>query len=177
MTEKEFQKGFAIFTATFDRNYPPATLRIYFDLLKDLNPEPFLVAIQAICQGQKEWYPNTNVVAMIRDKVADLESNLPTPEAAWERVVEASKDVRVRGSLHPEIKRAVKAVGLEYHMIEPNGGFCLTPNEIAFIRKDFMKFYASFSKQGHDEKVVPIMSKLQVKSVLKQVGFEGKEGA
>lgn len=35
----------------------------------------------------------------------------------------------------------------------------------------------SFSKQGHDEKVVPIMSKIEAKSLLKQVGFEAKEGA
>ena len=175
MTEKEFQMGFAVFTANFDKNYPPATLRIFYNLLKDLNPESYLIAVESICRDQKEWYPNTNIVAMIRHKVADLENDLPSPEEAWERVIEASKDIRVRGALHPEIQRAIKAVGLEYHTIEPGGGFCLEPNEIAFIRKDFLKFYASFSKQGHDEKVVPI-SKLQAKGLLKQVGFEGKEG-
>lgn len=170
MTEKDFQKGFAIFMATFDKNYPPATLKIYYGLLQDLNPESFLIAIQAICQGQKEWYPNTNVVAMIRDRVADLENDLPSPEEAWELVLSGAW-----GGLQPEIQRAIKAVGLEYHTIEPGGGFCLAPEEIAFIRKDFLKFYASYSKQEHDEKVVPITSRLEAKGILKQVGMKGKE--
>jgi len=177
MTEDDFHAGFSVFMATFDKNYPPATLRIFYGLLKDLNPESFLVAVQAICVEQKEFYPNTNVVALIRHKVADLENDLPSSEEAWEQVVAASRDVRARGSLHPEIKRAIKAVGLEYHTIEPGGGFCLAADQIAFIRKDFLKFYASFSKQGHDEKVVPIMSKIEAKDLLRQVGFEGKEGA
>jgi len=70
------EKAVLLLSAAFpDRKLEPA---LYFELLKDLKDEPFMKAAIDVCKTQKELYPGTNLVAILRDRTMQLQQVLPT---------------------------------------------------------------------------------------------------
>lgn len=64
LTHDLFLKGFARLAVVFPAlNIQPD---FYYELLMDLNDGYFMWAIMKICKEQKELFPNTNIVALIR---------------------------------------------------------------------------------------------------------------
>ena len=69
MKDETFEKGIMMLAATFTgMNLPKETVIAYRNLLDDLSDEDFEKAIIKICQGVKEIYPGTNIVALIREQ-------------------------------------------------------------------------------------------------------------
>ena len=68
MTKTTFKKGITIFTACV-KDYPLDAEKagVWFELLKDLGDEVFLKAVHTVCQTNRDIYPGTNIVALIRE--------------------------------------------------------------------------------------------------------------
>jgi len=47
-------------------------MEVYFELLKDLKDECFLMAVMDVCKTQKEIYPGTNLIAILRERTMDI---------------------------------------------------------------------------------------------------------
>jgi hypothetical protein len=45
---------------------------VYYELLKDLKDEPFLKAVVDVCKTQRELFPDSNLLAILREKTAEL---------------------------------------------------------------------------------------------------------
>lgn len=172
MTRKEFSIGFAVLCANFGKVYDKETLDIFFSLTKDLDPECFLRSVQAICQEHKELYPGTNIVALIRHKVVDLQLKIPSPEQAWEMVVKAFDCQSSNLVDQPIISRAVDSVGgidsirHRYRVdIDADPGI---------VRAQFIKQYSAIANREHTEAVSP-MTRLDSKGVLGQIGIVPKQ--
>ena len=52
-----------------NRKFEP---EFYFELLKDLKDGPFLEAVIDICKNLKELYPDSNLLAILRDKTTEI---------------------------------------------------------------------------------------------------------
>jgi hypothetical protein len=87
MTEKQFKKGMAVLQATFPS--VELNLRIFWDLLCDLEDEIFEKAILKIVRTQTQIYPGTNIVALIR--LTAVQEKYPTAGEAWENCLENSR--------------------------------------------------------------------------------------
>ena len=172
MTEKQFTYGFSVLMANFGKDYPAATLKMFYKLVKDLNPESFLKAVQSICQEQKELYPGTNLIALIRHKAVEMELSLPSPEEAWEMVVTAFDCQASNLVNQPIVKRAANAIGgLDSIRFRYRVDLDSDPG---IVRSQFIKQYTALAAREHSEHVSPV-SRIEAGSVLKQVGYEGKE--
>jgi len=93
MTKESFIKGMAILKEVFHRDF---NLSLYWKTLKDIDDTSFQSAVLKIIQTQKELYPNTNMIAIIREwahtlmrgsaesfpKLTDQRSD--PPPAEWE---------------------------------------------------------------------------------------------
>lgn len=152
MTREEFGVGIAAFCAVTEKVYPRETLDVFFKLMKDLRGESFLKAIEVICQSQKEIYPNTNVVALIRDKAAELENPNPIPEEAWEIVLKSFDDARI---VYPSaVQRTVEIMGGR----EELRWIFRDTDKPSIIRGQFIQYYAGISKSEHQARVSPAVA-------------------
>ena len=113
VSREMFAKGVKIIEAHFPSL--PLTeekLTIWGEMLADLTDEQFIQGIKSFCLAHKEIYPNTNVIAHIRDyALRDLSEK--TAGEAW---LEVLREIYRAGSYgtpsfsNPEIKRAVECV-------------------------------------------------------------------
>lgn len=105
-----------------------------FGMLSDLNQDQFLKGVRAFCLKHKEIYPNTNIVAYIRE-YGLIDQNRKNSAEAWGEVLE---QVGRTGSYGvPEfstelIKKAVQCVGWR--------DICLSEN-IGVERAHFLRAY------------------------------------
>lgn len=77
MQDQAFSKGMAILLATYpSMESKPATLAIWRELLDDLDDAPFLNAVYRLCREEKQLYPGSNVVALIRERAVSSASGL-----------------------------------------------------------------------------------------------------
>jgi len=93
-----------------------------------------------------ELYPNTNLIALIREKARAIQKKLPGE--AWAEVLGAIRIVGSYGS--PKfsdslIKKAVNCIGWRH--------LCLSEN-IEIQRAHFLKIYESLSKRENYERVI-----------------------
>ncbi len=103
MTEKNFKKGMAVLTATFPN--VELNLRIFWDLLADLEDDIFEKAILKIVRTQTQIFPGTNIVAMIR--LAAVTETYPTAGEAWQNCTENARlDYTQWKWLHPIVRQA-----------------------------------------------------------------------
>lgn len=116
-------------------------------MLSDLTENEFIKGIKSFCLAHKEIYPNTNIIAYIREYAHDKPDQLSASEA-WENVLE---NVRRYGYyrqdevkyLSDDIKKAVDCVGYK--------AICLSET-IGVERAHFMKAYeALISRENKKE--------------------------
>ena len=70
MDIKTFQKASFLIASSFpDRKFEA---EVYYELLKDLQDEPFLKAVVDFCKTQKELYPGSNLIAILRERTNDV---------------------------------------------------------------------------------------------------------
>ena len=90
------------------------SLMLWKGLLRDLTDEELLKGIERFCRAHKEIYPNTNIVAYIREYALE-DLNQPTAGEAWDMVL---KEMCRCGGRYGEpkfenevIKKSVDALG------------------------------------------------------------------
>ena len=141
LTKKGFAEGINLLSITFPNlELSEKTLKVWKQLLDDLTDEQFKEGILRICRDTKELYPNSNIVALIRDQIIDN-----VEERAfllWNTVV---KTMRTHG-----VYRSVKFDDPVIHsVIELMGGwieFCHMQTD-KWMRKEFINVYKILSKR------------------------------
>lgn len=109
---------------------------LMFEFLSDLSPAQFTAAIKRFCLTHKEIYPNTNLIAYLREyALADKLSFVSSGEA-WELVLD---EIRKRCGAYgepkignPLVQRAVECVGWK--------DICLSEKPDV-VRAHFVKIY------------------------------------
>ena len=70
MTSQAFEKGFEALIATFPgMNF---NVKLFWEMLQDLDGQFFLMAIWKVIKDTKEIYPGTNIIAIIRCQAQTL---------------------------------------------------------------------------------------------------------
>ncbi len=145
MKTKTFEKGMAILMAVFpNRNLSTTSLEIYQKLLEDLSDDNFMLAISRICGEVKELYPDTNIVALIRQYAAGGNKEDLSARAimAWEAVRVAIQQQGHYQSVSfddPVIHLCIQALGGWIDL-------CTTEiNELVWREKKFKEIYPVFA--------------------------------
>uniref|UniRef100_A0A6M3L296 Uncharacterized protein n=1 Tax=viral metagenome TaxID=1070528 RepID=A0A6M3L296_9ZZZZ len=144
MNQKTFEIGTRILVSTFpDRNIDMET---YWELLKDMDDKRFLLAVKDLCSTTTELYPNTNLVAIIREKGMSRERL--TAGEAWSEVM---KQVSATGSYgtptfeNPLVTRAVDCIGWK--------AICMS-TMISVERSHFFKIFDQLKEREQKEKIL-----------------------
>lgn len=119
---------------------------IAWPILRDLSDSEFERAVVKIISERVEIYPNTNMLALIREK-ARIEKRITAGEA-WGKVLKEIRRVGYAGN--PEfndelIELAVKSVGWDV--------ICKS-NNIGVERAHFLKVYEAFVKRVSEDSVM-----------------------
>ena len=144
LDKKTYLKGIGALAGIF-QNYK-INAEFMYHFLEDLTNEEFTKAVNEIVRGMKGLYPNTNLVALIREKAKSSQKKLPGE--AWAEVLGAIRSVGSYGSPEfsdPLIQKAVNCIGWRH--------LCLSEN-IEIQRAHFLKIYENLSKRENYERVV-----------------------
>lgn len=125
MRDEVYKKGMTLLSAVFKTLKIEAEL--FRDILSDLTDEEFEHGIMRIVRTEKELYPNTNIVALIRRKA--LERNFPSIGEAWELAFQWASNYK---EIHPLVKQAAKQIG-RYEITHSEN--------MSVTRAHFIKFY------------------------------------
>ena len=72
LTKKVFDDNISIFTSVFGNiKVTKERLNIWYDLLNDIDDKDLCDAVRKVCREVKEVYPGTNIVALIREHIAE----------------------------------------------------------------------------------------------------------
>lgn len=151
MDKIEFGKGMTIFLFTF-RNvkFDKRTEDVYFSLLKNLTSEEFEEAIIKICHEEAQFYPTTNFVALVKDKLKTNENDITL--LAWETVL---KTIRLIGG-YGSVQFQDAAI---HSCIELMGGWvelCKTEtDDMKWRAKDFREAYKIMSIRKEHKEYLP----------------------
>lgn len=139
MTKTTFKKGMTIFTACI-KDFPldKDKAAVWFRLLKDMPDELFLEAVHRVCQTEKNIYPGTNIVAMIRESTGGMSIDA-SAALAWEKAY---------GALISHGNNSVVFDDPIIHAVIYNLGgwikFCeMMSSDMKWWRKDFERLYTS----------------------------------
>mgnify|MGYP003636158136 FL=1 len=73
MTNDEYKQGIGIMSATgILRSLEPETVLVWRELLIDLDYSHFRQAVIHICKTKTDFYPGTNIPALIRESAKDF---------------------------------------------------------------------------------------------------------
>lgn len=152
MTKNVFKTGLSVLLQVFpNKEIQP---EVAWPILNDLSDNEFQIAIINIISTQTEIYPNTNMIALIRQKAKE------TPEItageAWGKVL---KEVSRTGSYgipqfeNKLIQKAVDCVGwksiCQSECIGVERGHFLKVFESLEVRERKEKVAITFNKDGH----------------------------
>lgn len=86
MTTNEFKAGMAIMSGSgLLPNLEPETVKIWKELLIDLEFEYYRQACVQICKDHVDFYPGTNIPALIRDKAKTIRSIELREKNSWKK--------------------------------------------------------------------------------------------
>ena len=151
-----FKKGVGLLVETFPNH--SFNLEFMFQMLKDLEPQKFINAVFLICNEQKELYPNTNIIALIREQ-AFPQAELLAGEAfgiMMSKVMQKSPDFG-----DPLIQKTVSAMG--WKEIGASD-----VSQTATLRAQFIKIYNSFAERKKTEEINKNIPSL-IQSLVKQI--------
>jgi len=140
MQEKTYKEGFALLLSVFPQlKIEPG---VFWQFLKDIPDQTFKTAINGIINNIKDMYPNTNIIALIKEYSEGNKDDKAM--IAWQQAKQAVKEVGYYQS--PDFKDPIIS-----HCIKHIGGwmeFCSVQiKELPFIEKRFMDAYRLFHKR------------------------------
>ena len=161
MDDKTFDEGMSLLFATFpnrkiqgDAATKKNILKTWRMLLQDLSNEDFLCGVLRICRETTELYPDTNLVALIRQKAVGDVTDLSTQAMmAWEAVRKAIQQYGHCQSVQfddPVIHSCIQALGGWIELC------CTDIGEMIWREKKFKELYPVFAagKQKHPQKLI-----------------------
>ena len=169
MNKETFRHGIGILMKTFpDKDMDFDT---YWELLQDLPEEKFLEAIKVICLTLKEFYPGTNMIAIIRDHATtNYNQNMAI---AWKDVLKEVSRVGHNG--RPEFQddltaQAVECIG--WHTI------CCS-KMVGVERAHFFKIYPQLKYRDIKKTVKDIESRndkgiKRIENLVKKIGLKSE---
>lgn len=135
MTKETLARGFALICTAFPNlGLNETTLDVWAMLLEDLDDAPFLSAVIRLCREEKQIYPGTNVVALIRERAVSSNSGI----VAVTRLEDAMRTVGGYRSIvfdDPIIHLVVSRMGGWPKLC------AMTYDEWKFMRRDFERLY------------------------------------
>lgn len=142
-----FSKGMAILLSHFPKTeIPKDRAKIMFEFLSDLTEEQYVLGIKRFCKEHKEIYPNTNLIAYIREYGVINELAFLSSSEAWEMVLkEMGRVGGAYGSPNPPsalVKKAIDGIGWK--------DLCLSEN-VDVIRGQFRKIYEQLVERKKKE--------------------------
>ena len=165
MKRDNFKNGMAMILQCFPNK--DISLDVAWELLSDIEDKRFLIAIKDICSTTTEMYPNTNIIALIRE-IALSGAYLLSGEA-WEEVIEQIRKTGYAGK--PEFKdqltaKAVEAIGWQT--------LC-NSDKIAVDRAHFLRIYESYIGRAKEQNVKLPEVKQLIEQTTKQIESDIKE--
>jgi len=141
VNQENFTKGMTILREAFPAKLSSINLKIYFNELQDIEDSLFERGILKIIRSHIELYPDTNLLALIRQY---CEGKLEDQALlAWEAVRNAIISVGAYKSVtfkDPLINGAISALG---GWIELNN---MLVEDEPFKRKEFLKLYETYKR-------------------------------
>jgi hypothetical protein len=149
VTPKTFEEGIAVLSATHPSlEITGTTLMIWRRLLEDIEDGPFLSAVIRLCREEKQIYPGTNVVALIRERSLGGRSGI----VALSVLEEAMRR-------YGAYKSIIFADPVIHLVVARMGGWpklCTTEmGEWKFMRRDFERLYDAVVKEPIPENQIP----------------------
>ena len=87
MTQDEYKQGIAIMTASgILRAIEPETIRVWKELLIDLEFKYFRQAVVDFCKTRIDFYPTTNIPALIRKTAEEIRSKDITEKNSFQKL-------------------------------------------------------------------------------------------
>jgi hypothetical protein len=141
MTPGAFDEGMAILSASYPSlSMELPTLKVWRKLLDDLDDNPFLNAVYRLCREEKQLYPGTNIVALIRERAVTASSGI----VALTRLEDAMQKVGAYRSV-------VFDDPLIHLTVDRMGGWpklCGMGNEEwKFLRREFERIYDAVCRE------------------------------
>jgi hypothetical protein len=137
MNKDIFKKGISLITSVFNNIHIEA--KIYYELLKDLTDEQFEFAIHSIINNVTELYPNSNLVALIRKQVNELNSVSAT--SAWAIVLDkVNNNTPIKDK---NVEKVLKLIGGVYAVGHSTN--------IDYLRGQFFTMYNDLVKENKKE--------------------------
>ena len=125
----------------------PEKLEALYALLSDLTESQFTTAVRRIVLTHKEIYPNTNLVAVLREyALCDLSE--PTSAEAWGEIEKEKNRAFIYGKAeikNPLAKKVVEILGWR--------NLCLSEN-IEADRAHFMKMYEQMATRDRLNRII-----------------------
>jgi len=118
---------------------------VMFECLQDLSPEEFVKGIKKFCTMHKEIFPNTNVIAYVREYALIDERTFLSASEAWAQVLREISRVGAYGSPIPLsviVAEAIKGIGWK--------DLCLSDN-VDVVRGQFRKLYEQLVERKKKE--------------------------
>lgn len=150
MDKKTFKRGLALLSEAFPNRIMNPD--IYWEILKDIANDNFIYSVNKIIKCDKELFPNTNLMAVIRANSVQEEKLLSGE--AWQVVLKEVSRIGSYGTPVFEdklIERSVNALGWK--------NICLSENQIA-DRAHFMKIYDTMQDRERNNKICGNVTKL-----------------
>ena len=149
MTPEGFDEGMAVLAATYPSLVmEPPTLKVWRRLLEDIDDAPFLSAVIRLCREEKQLYPGTNVVALIRERAVTATSGI----VAVARLEDAMQRVGAYRSVvfdDPIIHLVVSRMGGWPKLC------AITDDEWKFRRRDFERLYDAAVREPIPDDQIP----------------------
>jgi len=117
MNDLTFKKGIAYIFKCFpvmEKSTDPEAVKVWRTLLSDMMDEEFVTGVIRLCRETREFYPGTNIVAMIREHADKINHPIISAEEAWGEVMKQISSVGFYGTpvwSDPIIKTAIQAIG------------------------------------------------------------------
>ena len=153
MTKETLAKGLALICMTFPNlGMTEETLDVWARLLEDVGEKDFMDAVVDLCRNEKQIYPGTNIVALIRDRVGgDIHARSLEALHVLEQAMHKIGAYKTPNFSDAAITMAVSRLGGWEHLCH------MEADEWKFVKKDFERIYRDTMKNGIPNEVPQLM--------------------
>lgn len=166
MTRDEFTRVMAYITAGSGKSLEPVSLEVYYDLLKDLAAETFLVGAKRVLLRHR--FATFPTIAELREAstltAAGQITALASAEAwalAWRAAGKTDPDVegsfdRATKGLPPLVVRAMRVYGVN--------ALCYGGEPLTVVRAQFMRVYEQLAAREREAAVLPAATRTAIEA-------------
>ncbi len=153
MTSETLAKGFALICMTFPNlGMTEDALNVWARLLEGLGDNEFMEAVVHLCRNEKQIYPGTNIVALIRERVGgDIQARSLEALHFLEQAMHRIGAYKTPNFSDAAITMAVSRLGGWEHLCH------MEADEWKFVKKDFERTYRDTMKNVIPNEVPKLM--------------------